>query len=222
MTRRRIAHCCTGPVRAVNFHRRPHPPKQSLWSRVIGPKGTLLRRGSSLTGSSSEGKDGKNSAQENPVARLKLLLLASFLGLHMLNLSAPLTSPLRAPSAAVAHTTPLDRSLLALLTPTQVHSSASDDESAEPRLRVRLSPPLMLRPARPLSRRRVLSLHINTVLSAWTRLVGDPVLSKGIVVVLAISVLPNAYLIRGVGRAGACASGTGERRRRSTQRRRRR
>ncbi|KAJ6590631.1 hydroxymethylglutaryl-CoA reductase [Mycena vulgaris] len=180
----------------------PAPPRQSLWSRVVGPKGTLLRRGSSLTGSSSEGKDGKDSAQENPVARLKLLLLASFLGLHMLNLSAPLTSPLRVPSAAVAHTTPLDRSLLALLTPTQVHSpSASDDESVEPRLLVRLSPPLTLRPARPLSRRRVLSLRIDTVLSAWTRLVGDPVLSKGIVVVLAISVLLNAYLIRGVGRA---------------------
>ncbi|KAJ6474556.1 hypothetical protein DFH09DRAFT_1293551 [Mycena vulgaris] len=151
--------------------------------------------------SGPRGKDGKDSAQENPVARLKLLLLASFLGLHMLNLSAPLTSPLRAPSAAVAHTTPLNRSLLALLTPTQVHSSTSDDESAEPRLLVCLSPPLMLRPARPLSRRRVLSLHINTVLSAWTHLVGDPVLSKGIVVVLAISVLPNVYLIRGVGRA---------------------
>jgi hydroxymethylglutaryl-CoA reductase (NADPH) len=60
---------------------------------------------------------------------------------------------------------------------------------------------LTLRPARPLSRRRLLSLRIDTVLSTWTRLVGDPVLSKGIVGVLVLSVLLNAYLIRGVGRA---------------------
>ncbi|KAJ7446636.1 3-hydroxy-3-methylglutaryl-coenzyme A reductase [Mycena latifolia] len=162
-------------------------PSLSLWSRVVGPKGTLLPRRVTLSAS-----DEKVVGQENPVARLKLLLIASFLVLHIFNLSAPLASSssfaVRTPTA---HTTPLDRALLAVLTP-----APSQADDSEPRLLVRLSPPLTVHPAR-----RTLSRHIDAALSTWTRLVGDPVLSKGIVAVLALSVLLNAYLLRGVGRA---------------------
>ncbi|KAJ7096722.1 hydroxymethylglutaryl-coenzyme A reductase-domain-containing protein [Mycena belliarum] len=159
-------------------------PAETVWSRILGPKGTLIPRRAALSSG-----DEKGAGQENPVARLKLLLLASFLALHVLNLSTPLASPssLRGPIAApITQTTPLDRTLLSVITPI-----------GDAGLLVRLSPPLTLRPTRRLG----FTQRIDAALSAWTSLVGDPVLSKGIVVVLAISVLLNAYLIRGVGRA---------------------
>jgi hypothetical protein len=52
---------------------------------------------------------------------------------------------------------------------------------------------------RPASQRRFLASRIEAGLSTF----GGPVLSKGIVAVLAISVLLNAYLIRGVRFEGA-------------------
>ncbi|KAJ7652207.1 hydroxymethylglutaryl-coenzyme A reductase-domain-containing protein [Mycena rosella] len=171
-------------------------PKPSLWARVVGPKGTLLTPRGGLT--AGVASTGKGVEPENPVARLKLLLLVSFLGLHILNLSTPLTGPPRLAVPSAAQATPLDRSLLALLTPPPAPQRA---DGGEPRLLVRVRPPVALRPARPDSRRGVLSLRIDTALSTWTRLVGDPVLSKGIVGMLVLSVLLNAYLIRGVGRA---------------------
>ncbi|KAJ7938276.1 hydroxymethylglutaryl-CoA reductase [Mycena leptocephala] len=173
-------------------------PKLSFSARLFGPKGTLLPARTSIS-TSINGKQ-----PDNPVARLKLLLLGSFLFLQILNISAPLTSPLRTPSPP-ATTTPLDWSVLTLLTPSppSAPSSSSPATVHEPRLLVRLRPPITLRPTRPASRRRLLASRIEAGLSTWTRLVGDPVLSKGIVVVLAISVLLNAYLIRGVrGRGG--------------------
>ncbi|KAJ6524482.1 hydroxymethylglutaryl-coenzyme A reductase-domain-containing protein [Mycena capillaripes] len=170
-------------------------PSLSLSARLFGPKGTLLPARTNIS-SSSNTKQG--SEPENPVARLKLLLLAAFLGLQILNLSAPLTSlPRPAPHSAVAQTTPLDRTILAMLIP----DAASTTDNSEPRLLVRMRPPLTLRPTRPASRRSFLVSRIEAGLSTWTRLVGDPVLSKGIVGVLVLSVLLNAYLIRGVGRA---------------------
>ncbi|KAJ7026732.1 hydroxymethylglutaryl-CoA reductase [Mycena alexandri] len=184
----------------------PSPKPVSFSERLFGPKGTLLPARGSLTTTTTP-KDPKQK-QENPVARLKLLLLASFLGLQILNLSAPLTSPPARPasSTAVAHTTPLDRALLTLLTPSPSEAPADPDA---PLLLIRLRPPLTLRPTRPLphsSKRRVFASALDSLLSTWTRLVGDPVLSKGIVAMLAISVLLNAYLIRGVG-LGAGARG---------------
>ncbi|KAJ7484083.1 hydroxymethylglutaryl-coenzyme A reductase-domain-containing protein [Mycena galericulata] len=178
------------------------PPTSSLWSRVVGPKGTLLRP-------SDKGSDSSKAEPENPVARLKLLLLASFLVLHVLNLVAPLTAPPRsAPSTALlsaAQTTPLDRALLAVLTPPPLPSTSADDGDAAPRLLVRLSPPITLRAVRPASRRRLAQAHLEGMLSTWTRLVGDPVLSKALVAVLGLSLLLNAYLIRGV--AGGARAG---------------
>ncbi|KAJ7695427.1 hydroxymethylglutaryl-coenzyme A reductase-domain-containing protein [Mycena rosella] len=172
----------------------PSSPTDSIWSRVLGPKGKLLPHRGLLAAA-----DEKVAEQENPVARLKLLLLVCFVGLHILNLSAPLTSQssLRGLHPSTANTTPLDRTLLDILTP----AHAEDNDT--PHLLVRLSPPVTLRPARPLNLRHTISLRIDSALSTWTRLVGDPVLSKGIVFVLALSVLLNAYLIRGVGRARA-------------------
>ncbi|KAJ7737854.1 hydroxymethylglutaryl-CoA reductase [Mycena maculata] len=177
----------------------PSSPSASLWSRVVGPKGTLLS-------SPSDSKE-KEGASENPVARLKLLLLASFLVLHALNLSAPLTAPPRSPalsasSPAAAQTTPLDRALLAALAPSapvaDAAASSSASEDVSPQLLVRVRPPITLHAVRPNSRRRQIQASLEGALNTWTRLVGDPVLSKALIVVLGLSVLLNAFLIRGV------------------------
>ncbi|KAF7321950.1 3-hydroxy-3-methylglutaryl coenzyme A reductase [Mycena kentingensis (nom. inval.)] len=183
----------------------PSAPKSpSWWARAFGPKGTLLPPKGSLAGNLPSKHA---TTPESPVARLKLLLLAAFLGLHVLNLSAPfaLPPPPPRPSSVPAHTTPLDWDVLAKLTPPPIAS----DEAATPRLLVRLRPPVTLRPRRENQNPFTIpvSARIDTALSTWTRLVGDPVLSKGIVAVLAISVLLNAYLIRGVARAGAVRGG---------------
>ncbi|CAK5272104.1 unnamed protein product, partial [Mycena citricolor] len=165
-------------------------PKPSFWSRFIGPKGNLLPPRGSLTSPnlSNPEKTGAKT-QESPVARLKLLLLVAFLGLQVLNLSAPLFPPPASRPALPAPTTPLDWDLLSMLV-------APEESTTVSRLLVRLRPPVVLRP-----RRLGLSSSIDKALSTWTRLVGDPVLSKGIVVVLVISVLLNAFLIRGVAHA---------------------
>ncbi|KAF7305947.1 3-hydroxy-3-methylglutaryl coenzyme A reductase [Mycena chlorophos] len=189
----------------IEVRRLPPPaaPKPSRWARVFGPKGTLLPPKGSLAG----GQTTKQAAAtpESPVARLKLLLLAAFLGLHVLNFAAPfpLQSQTIRPSTITSHTTPLDWDILAQLTP-----PALPEPSSSPRLLVRLRPPVTLRPARDARLFTIpVGARIDTALSTWTRLVGDPVLSKGIVAVLAISVLLNAYLIRGVARAGAVRGG---------------
>ncbi|KAJ6455873.1 hydroxymethylglutaryl-coenzyme A reductase-domain-containing protein [Mycena sanguinolenta] len=196
----------------------------SLTARLFGPKGTLLpaRRdpASRLRTRAAGAKDPLES--ENPVARLKLLLLASFLAIQVLNFSAPLTSLSASSFTSPAHrpapqTTPLDHRLLAVLAPAPNPGAAADAptpsppadvafdgaESDTPRLLVRLRPPLTLRPTRPTSRRAVLSAWIDLVFTTWTRLVSDPILSKAIVAVLAISLFLNAYLIRGAARAAA-------------------
>ena len=42
------------------------------------------------------------------------------------------------------------------------------------------------------------SEHLESFMSSWTRLVGDPILSKWIVIMLAISISLNGYLLKGI------------------------
>ncbi|KAJ7054455.1 hydroxymethylglutaryl-coenzyme A reductase-domain-containing protein [Mycena amicta] len=181
----------------VEVRRLPQPPNASRaapWSQhLFGSNGPAVPLRTSLAGS-------KIAEPESPIARLKLLLLAACLILQVLNLSAPFALyPVPARPGLSAQTTPLDWAVLARLTPTLLESPSN---AISPRLLVRFRPPVMLRSttARPLSAR------IDIVLSAWTSLVGDPVLSKGIIAVLAISVLLNAYLIRGVSNAAGASA----------------
>ncbi|KAJ7689515.1 hydroxymethylglutaryl-coenzyme A reductase-domain-containing protein [Mycena olivaceomarginata] len=173
------------------------------WSaRLFGPKGTLLPARDTASGLRARSSSKADPLEpENPVARLKLLLLASFLAIQ-----------LQSQTQMQAQTTPLDRSLLAVLP--LPPSSAGIDAAApsapvaassgdEPRLLVRMRPPIVLHSTRPASRRAVLNAQIDSVFSTWTRLVGDPVLSKALVAVLAISLFLNAYLIRGAARASS-------------------
>ncbi|KAF8170245.1 hydroxymethylglutaryl-coenzyme A reductase-domain-containing protein [Mycena galopus ATCC 62051] len=245
--------CVMVEVRRINATGTTEPKGLGLgW--LFGPKGTLLPASGSpsqiSTTTSARTRKTKTAdpitEPENPVARLKLLLLASFLAIQFLNLSAPLTSLSSASlsyssflssssastAASVAHggvgahghlragpqtqTTPLDHRLLAVLTPSpsadaesvpSVVAGAGTEEHA--RLLVRLRPPLTLRATRPASKRAVLGARIDLVFSTWTRLVGDPVLSKALVAVLAISLFLNAYLIRGAARAASSVRGVG-------------
>jgi hydroxymethylglutaryl-CoA reductase (NADPH) len=189
----------------------------------------------------SRGRNGSGRQQENPVARLKLLLIASFTTLHILNLITPLT-PSRASASAsnagsngqvnirkVDITTPGLRSVLKAL-----EAEAVQDQRD---LLVKVSPPIHIKVVLPPSMAssfpsasRSFSSHfpspthhrsstssicsfilpstlysskstselLESFMSTWTRLVGDPILSKWIVVMLAISISLNGYLLKGI------------------------
>ncbi|PPR02206.1 hypothetical protein CVT26_012098 [Gymnopilus dilepis] len=201
-----------------------------------GSTGTRARRGSKSR------KGGEAHKQENPVARLKLLLIASFLTLHILNLITPLT-PTRHNSSSthgqvnvrkVDITAPGLRAVLhSLVEASALDLEVEDSIDGEPvtskDMLVKVSPPVYIRVVLPPSmlspksslhtphhratteeRRASLPLSyltsthkstselLDAFMSSWTRLVGDPILSKWIVVMLAISVALNGYLLKGI------------------------
>ncbi|THH00709.1 hypothetical protein EW026_g1843 [Hermanssonia centrifuga] len=158
---------------------------------------------------------------ENPMARLKLLLIASFLTLHILNFCTTLT-----PATALArhhkHTLRTNADYAAppaprvdITSPAIANVLASLAESSTPSptdtsLYVKIAPPVHVRviPAPSHSQSPVIqqantSEVIENFMSSWSTLVGDPVMSKWIVLLLAVSVALNGYLLKGI------AAGTG-------------
>lgn len=121
---------------------------------------------------------------ENPVVRLKLFLIVSFLTLHILNLCTTLTEqtairPRRFDARAPALAPLLD---------------ALYDRHGD--MAVQILPPTSIVMTSDFTSSRMAS--IDHFMSGWTQLVGDPVLSKWIVVALGISVLLNTYLLKGI------------------------
>jgi hydroxymethylglutaryl-CoA reductase (NADPH) len=192
-------------------------PKLSLRQRtsaaLLGVKGSLLR-------SQSKEKVGK---EENPVARLKLLLIVSFLSLHLLNLCATFT-----PGAAVPHLQQVQSARYAKdalpgfrtvdITSLPVEQSLSGLATLNngTELIVRISAPVHIRMVPIISphlhkeakaKGRDADDMIDSFMSSWTRLVGDPILSKWIVLLLGVSVALNGYLLKGI------STGTGSTRR---------
>ncbi|KAL4267847.1 3-hydroxy-3-methylglutaryl coenzyme A reductase [Pleurotus pulmonarius] len=145
--------------------------------------------------------------QENPVARLKLLLIASFLTLHIMNLVTPLTTPVKPHNAVntssgftarkVDITSPAIRSVLDNLALAEAGNDVELMVKVYPALSVRVVPPPSLDNQSDNASESSDSKFDN-FMSGWTRLVGDPVLSKWIVVVLAISISLNGYLLKGI------------------------
>ena len=101
-------------------------------------------------------------------------------------------------------TTPGLRSVLNAL----VKASPIDNDEDESLL-VKVSPPIHMKvvlpssmlsasSSRPSLPSRSTSELLESFMSSWTRLVGDPILSKWIVVVLAISITLNGYLLKGI------------------------
>ena len=135
---------------------------------------------------------------ENPVVRLKLFLIVSFLTLRILNLGTTLTEQ----TALKRHSThsrpsfsprvdPRSLSLSPILEALYANQPLHTD------MAVQIVPPTNIvmsfddyTPSRMAS--------IDHFMSEWTLLVGDPVLSKWIVVALGISVLLNGYLLKGI------------------------
>ncbi|KAI0089002.1 hydroxymethylglutaryl-coenzyme A reductase-domain-containing protein [Irpex rosettiformis] len=171
--------------------------------------------------------------EENPMARLKLLLIASFLTLHIMNFTTTLT-PATAlarhnkhivrlnmnadhpPAPRVDYTTPALSQVLASLA--QAHTAATSD-STDVSLYVKIAAPVHVRVS-PVSSTPQPSTFssvtaniasdkagiIENFMSSWTTLVGDPVMSKWIVVILGISVFLNGYLLKGIA-AGTSLAG---------------
>ncbi|KAG5219964.1 3-hydroxy-3-methylglutaryl-coenzyme (HMG-CoA) reductase isozyme [Salix suchowensis] len=145
--------------------------------------------------------------QENPVARLKLLLIASFLTLHIMNLVTPLTTPVKPHNAVstssgfiarkVDITSPAIRSVLDNLALAEAGNDVELMVKVYPAISVRVVPPPSLDTASDNASDSPDSKFDN-FMSGWTRLVGDPVISKWIVVVLAISISLNGYLLKGI------------------------
>ncbi|KAF7318286.1 3-hydroxy-3-methylglutaryl-coenzyme A reductase [Mycena chlorophos] len=169
----------------VEVRRLPGAAEGSWWSQVFF---------GSPVGGPRRATRAQTTKHESPIARLKLLGLAACLILHISNLATPLAGS-RSSFAASKQATPLDFAVLAQLTPALLQSAT---ESISPRLYVRMRPPVTLRAVANVG--SPLTARIDSLLSAWTRLVGDPVLSKGIVGVLVVSVLLNAFLMRGLAR----------------------
>lgn len=193
------------------------PP--TLSERILGVKGASLVPVKGSKASRKE-KERNTASGENPVARLKLLLIASFTTLHILNLITPLapnyahhTHSLTPGSLSMTSSGAQEAGLrrvditekgvkgaldaLALA----VGAKQEETEEDEDELLVKVFPPMWVRviPSHEfLPQAQVHSTSLERFMSSWTRLVGDPVLSKWIVVVLAISISLNGYLLKGI------------------------
>ncbi|XP_006463978.1 hypothetical protein AGABI2DRAFT_208992 [Agaricus bisporus var. bisporus H97] len=184
----------------------PASPKglRQRLSALLGEKGSGLIQSMENAGST---KTGSPTKQENPVARLKLLLIASFTTLHILNLITPLTPTRHAthhPTTVNIRRVDLNTSALR-----PVLQALADDASVSPPVYIRCHPASSTL-AQHQRRRKTAWEVVESFMSSWTRLVGDPVLSKWIVVLLAISISLNGFLLKGialglpvVGRSGA-------------------
>ncbi|VDB95645.1 unnamed protein product [Peniophora sp. CBMAI 1063] len=185
-----------------------------LSASLLGPKGAVLEEGAGA----GEGK------KENPVARLKLLLIVSFLTLHVLNLCAPVfthSASSTTTSTPSAYTDTSEEGLIGVrrvdlagpavasaLDTLAAGVSSSADAGNGSAVFVRVAAPVVLRvtstaEAAPGNGRTSEESALEGFMSAWTRLVGDPVLSKWIVLLLGASVALNGYLLKGL------AAGTG-------------
>lgn len=119
-----------------------------------------------------------------------------------MNLVTPLSPPrYNTPtlsSRKVDITTPGIRTILTSLAQSEAPSTGQDTD-----LFVKISAPIYVRVVPPPSLTASTSStpasdFLENFMSSWTRLVGDPVLSKWIVIVLAMSVTLNGYLLKGI------------------------
>ncbi|TFY54330.1 hypothetical protein EVJ58_g8927 [Rhodofomes roseus] len=191
----------------------PKTAGERLSAAVLGVKGSLL----------PETHGGKaHPADENPMYRLKLLLIASFLTLHILNFITPLTSASSStrhhkhsvrtaadalpPTPLVDITSPaISRILASLVSAEKAGVQASGAES-ESELFVKVAAPVYLRVVPTARRSGSKAEAIENFMSSWSDLVGDPVLSKWIVVLLGLSVALNGYLLRGIAAGSGLAA----------------
>ncbi|BGP51148.1 3-hydroxy-3-methylglutaryl-coenzyme A (HMG-CoA) reductase isozyme [Rhodotorula kratochvilovae] len=165
---------------------------------------------------------GEKAKSGSPTARLKVLIIAAFLTLHSLNLVTTLTAKTALGrhidhSPSTSHVPQIDTSN-PVLSSTLLQLVASHEAGTE--LLVHVVPALHFRavdltlpPVEPASTASQVSdampnlssasasgsfASIDQFLSRWTRLVGDPIVSKWIVIALAMSLFLNGYLLKGI------------------------
>ncbi|KAI0341378.1 hypothetical protein BDW22DRAFT_1408044 [Trametopsis cervina] len=191
---------------------------------TMQPKNLSERWFASVFGVKGSSLSPSKEFEENPMARLKLLLIASFMTLHILNFCTTLTPatamarhskhPVRAqtnadhlPAPRVDYTSPALSGVLASLA--LAHNGNADAAmSTDVSLYVKIAPPVHVsifpvsQPAQPLILSSIDTADkaglVENFMSSWTTLVGDPVMSKWIVVLLGISVFLNGFLLRGI------------------------
>ena len=114
------------------------------------------------------------------------------------------SEPVPGPAKKVDITSPIISNVLSSLAVQDQQSQSSDVEPPkDDEILVRVAPPLHVRVSR---EGAVDSGHIiHNFMESWTRLVGDEVLSKWIVLVLAVSVALNGYLLKGIAVGGTNA-----------------
>ncbi|KAK4686318.1 hydroxymethylglutaryl-CoA reductase (NADPH), partial [Tremellales sp. Uapishka_1] len=173
---------------SVNPSSSPSPTKFTTWSRK-----------NSVTGIVQPAADIKKAhAPASPVFRLKLLLIISFLTLHILNLCTTLTEQ-TALKRHSTHSTPkvVPRSDPRSPSLSPILEALYASQPGETDMVVQIIPAtniVMSFDGHTTSR----MASIDHFMSEWSTLVGDPVLSKWIVVCLGISVLLNGYLLKGI------------------------
>ncbi|SPO24543.1 probable 3-hydroxy-3-methylglutaryl-coenzyme A reductase [Ustilago trichophora] len=214
----------------------PTPSSRPLWKKVC----------QTLFGSAPSEKRRKS---ENPLGRLKLLLITSFLVLHSFNLISTLTrqsaitrhhatyepspyqivaeqSPIFGPAASSAiapllaqlsQSQPADIDLVARISePTilillEANESVSASRSALASAALNASGVYAqitsagVRPV-PVGRGSSSLAVLDSLMSGWTIIVGDPVISKWMSLALGISIFLNAYLLKGIATGNAALS----------------
>ncbi|BGO95077.1 hypothetical protein NBRC10512_006360 [Rhodotorula toruloides] len=160
---------------------------------------------------------GAKATSGSPTARLKVLLIAAFLTLHSLNLVTTLTAKTALGrhidhSASTSHIPHIDTSN-PVLSSTLLQLVAAHE--AGTKLLVHIVPALhfhavdrTLPPAPAVSTAQAALPHltaatgsfgsIDQFFTRWSRLVGDPIVSKWIVIALGLSLFLNGYLLKGI------------------------
>jgi len=111
------------------------------------------------------------------------------------------SEPVPGPTKKVDITSPVISTVLSSLATQDQQSQSPDvDSPKDGEILVRVAPPLYVRVSREDAAK---SGHvIHNFMESWTRFVGDEVLSKWIVLVLAVSVALNGYLLKGIAVGG--------------------
>ncbi|KAJ9098472.1 hypothetical protein QFC19_006339 [Naganishia cerealis] len=177
-------------------------------------------------GSKSVGMGNANdiAKQESPTARLKLALIVAFLSLHFLNLCTTLTQQ-TALKRHTDHPTTLDYSqndLAALTERTYLAPVLENLLATAGTWAVRAAPSTTVIVANLIGSNATPTANLteglratsrmatlDRFMSEWTMLVGDPVLSKWIVVALFVSILLNGYLLKGIASNSVPGGSTG-------------
>ena len=114
------------------------------------------------------------------------------------------SEPVPGPTRKVDITSPAISNVLSILASQNQESQPSEvDPHKYNEILVRVAPPLHVRVSREDAVKSGRIIH--NFMESWTRLVGDEVLSKWIVLVLAVSVALNGYLLKGIAVGGTNA-----------------